>query len=133
MKKYLRLYLYNLASLWLVTHIIPGVKIGGGVKALASASFALSLADLIVKPLINLLLLPINLLTLGAFRWVANVAALYLVTMITPQLEISGFKFLGFSYDGLIITPFYISKFWALVLASFIISFTTSFLLWLRK
>jgi len=133
MKKYLRIYLFNLVALWLVANILRGVNFRGGHSTLALATLVLSLVDLIVKPLINLLLLPINLLTLGMFRWLANVIALYLVTVIIPEFEISGFNFPGLSYHGFIIPQMYLTTFWVFIIASFVISLTTSFLLWLSK
>jgi len=133
MKKYLRLYLYNFISLWLVANILSGVKFNGGLQTLAITALALTLVNLIIKPLINLLLLPLNLLTLGIFRWLANVAALHLVTIIIPEFNVSGFNFSGFSQGRFVILPTYLPRFWVLVIASFIISFIISFLNWLNK
>ncbi|MGB9706613.1 MAG: phage holin family protein [Microgenomates group bacterium] len=133
MKKYLRLYLFNIISLWLATNILAGVNLKEGWQTLVVVALVLTLINLVVKPLVNLLLLPLNLLTLGLFRWVSNVIALYLVTAIIPEFEISGFNFPGFSYQGFIIPQMYLTTFWVFVIASFIISLVTSFLLWLTK
>lgn len=130
-KKYLRLFLINLVSFWLVAQLIAGVSFSGGSQTLIWAALALMLINLGVKPLINLLLLPINLITLGAFRWLVNVLALYLVTLIVPQLKINAFLFPGFSYQGFIIPSIYLATFWVFVVASFLISLITSFFLWL--
>jgi len=132
-KKYLRLFLINLVSFWLVAKLIEGVGYSGGFQTLAWAALALMIVNLTVKPLINLLLLPINLITLGAFRWLVNVLALYLVTLVVPQLKISAFLFPGFNYQGFIIPPVYLAIFWVLVIASFLISLITGFFLWLAE
>ena len=133
MKKFLRLILFNLVSLWLVTNVISGFSYGKDLMVLLKSAFFLTLVNLLVKPLINLLLLPINLITLGTFRWLANVIALFLVTIIVPQLTISGFVFPGFTYQGFIIPSLHLSGFWVLFLASFIISLSCSFLLWISN
>jgi len=133
MKKYLRLFLFNLFSLWLVANITTGVSFGNGYSTLLLSALVLCLVHFLIKPLINILLLPINLLTLGMFRWLTNVIALYLVTIIVPKFEISSFNFPGFSYHGFVIPQIYLTQFWALVVISFIISLTESFLLWLSK
>ncbi|TSC54147.1 MAG: putative membrane protein [Microgenomates group bacterium LiPW_31] len=132
-KKYLRLFLINLVSFWLVAKLVGGVNYSGGFQTLAWAALALMIVNLTVRPLINLLLLPINLITLGAFRWLVNVLALYLVTLVVPQLKISAFLFPGFNYQGFIIPPVYLAIFWVLVIASFLISLITSFFLWLAE
>jgi len=133
MKKYLRLYLYNFISLWLAANVLAGINLGEKYKTLALTALALTLINILIKPLINLLLLPLNLLTLGFFRWITGVIALHLVSIIIPEFEVSGFNFSGFSYQGFIIPPIYLPRFWVLVIASFIISFVISFLIWLNK
>jgi putative membrane protein len=132
-KKYLRIFVYNLLALWVVTQVLEGVAVIGGLKPFIAAGLALTLVNLLVRPLIKLLFLPINLLTLGAFRWLVNVVTLYLVTILVPQLEIKPFTFPGFSYQGFIFPTLELSPFWALVVATFFLSLTTSFLYWIRK
>lgn len=133
MKSLLRSFVINTATLYLVTQILPGVSYIDGYQTLLFAALALTAVNLFVKPLINLLLLPINLLTLGTFRWLVNVAALYLVTLLVPQFQITGFVFPGFSYQGLIIPSIKLTVFWVFVLASFLISLIGSFFYWLVK
>lgn len=133
MKKNLRLFLFNFVSLWLASAILLGVSFSAGYQIIALSALVLSLVNLLIKPLINILLLPINLLTLGGFRWLSNVIALYLVTLFVPQFKIAGFLFPGFNYEGFVIPQMYLSLFWVFVLTSFIISLTTAFLLWLTN
>lgn len=133
MKKYLRLFLFNLVSLWLIASLLPGVSFSGGYQTLALAAVVLTLVNLLLKPLVNILLLPINLLTLGMFRWLINVITLYLVTIFVPQFKITSFFCPGFNYQGFIIPSMYLSTFWVFVLSSFMISLATTFLLWLSK
>lgn len=131
MKNYLRLYFINISSLWVVSYIFWGFKYVGGFQSLIIAALALTLVNLLVRPIINLLLLPINLLTLGMFRWLVNVVTLYLVTLLVPQLIIKPFLFPGFNYQGFNIPQIYLNYFWSLTLSSFLISLTSSFLSWL--
>lgn len=131
MKKYLRLFLVNFASLWLVASILAGVSYQGGYQTLAVTALVLTVINFVVKPLIKILLLPINLITLGAFRWLINVTSLYLVTIIVPQFKVNAFFFPGFEFQGFIIPSINLNIFWAFFLASFLISLTTTFLLWL--
>lgn len=132
-KKHLRSFVFNLAALWLASQILEGVSFQEGWQGLALAAVALTLVNLLVKPLIKLLLLPINLLTLGGFRWLVNVIALYLVTLLVPQFQISAFLFPGFSYQGFVVPAIHLGTFWVYVLVSFFLSLVTSFLIWLMK
>ena len=133
MKKYLRAYLFNLASLWLCANALEGVSYEGGSKTLATTALVLTLINLLVKPLVNLLLLPINLITLGTFRWVINVISLYLVTLTVPLFKVNAFLFQGFEFQGFVMPAINLSIFWAFVVASFLISLTTTLLHWLAK
>lgn len=133
MKRHLRVFLFNLLALSWVTKLLPGVSYSGGYQTIVFASLVFTLVNLFVKPLLNILLLPINLLTLGLFRWLVNVLTLYLVVMIVPQFKISGFFCQGLTYYGFIIPKMYLSIFSVYILASCLISLITTFLLWLSK
>jgi len=133
MKKILRSLVVNLAALTLVSQVMTGFKISGGYRGLFLTAAILVGINLAIKPLIKLLLLPINLITLGAFRWVVNVFSLYLTTLLVPYLEVFGFTFPGFSYQGFVVPTVYLAKIWVLIISSFLISLLTTFLFWLFK
>ena len=132
MKSLIRSFVFNIFALQLATVLIPGVSCKGGLRTLCLAAIVLAVFNFLVKPIINLLFLPINLLTLGMFRWVVNVIILYLLTVTVPQFKIYGFTFPGFSYQNLSLAPVFINSFWTTVLTSFFLSFTLSFLYWLK-
>ena len=133
MKKIIRSLVINLAAIVLISQIMAGFKISGGYEGILFTTAVLTGVNLAIKPLIKVLLLPINLLTLGAFRWVANVFSLYLVTLLIPYLEITGFTFPGFFYQGFIIPEMFLAKIWVLIISSFLISLFTTFLFWLFR
>lgn len=132
-KDLLRSLIIAAAALFLVSQIILGFKISGGYQGIIVTSVVLVGINFAVKPIIKVLLLPVNLLTLGAFRWLANVFSLYLVTLLIPYLEITSFHFSGFVYEGLIIPEMLVSKIWTLLISSFLISLLSTFLFWLFK
>src|SRR3989344_1075731 len=106
MKSILRLFLSSLAGLWACQSFISGFKITGGLENLFIASGALTLIYLIAKPILKILLLPINLLSLGFFGWIINVAILYLLTKLVPYVIVSGWHFPGFEYKGILIPQY---------------------------
>lgn len=132
-KKKLRLFLINFFALWLIARLLAGVQFIGGYQTIALTALVLTLAGFLIKPLVKILLLPINLLTLGAFRWLINVITLWLVTLIVPQFTITSFLFPGFVWQGFVIPSMDIGTFWVFVLASLIISLTTTLVLWIIK
>lgn len=133
MKKYLRAYLINLASLIIAANLVSAIRFAEGLQTALTAALVLTLVNMLVKPIINLLLLPINLLTLGAFRFLVNVISLYFVTLIVSQFSLTVFFFPGFVYKGFVFPSLSIGIFGVYVLTSFIISLCSTFFYWLVK
>jgi len=89
------------------------------------------LINLILVPLIKILFLPLNLLTLGIFAWLTNVIALYALTTIVSDFQLLPFSFSGANLSGIVIPPQELSPFLVAIVASFLIGMITHFLQWL--
>ena len=131
MKTVLRYFLINLVSLFATTKIIPGLAYSGVVKSLFLGAVAFMLINLILVPLIKILFLPLNLLTLGIFAWLTNVIALYALTTIVSDFQLLPFSFSGANLSGIVIPPQELSPFLVAIVASFLIGMITHFLQWL--
>lgn len=83
-------------ALILVAKIVPGMEISSFLAALFGVVI-IALVNIILRPLILLLTLPINLLTLGLFTFVINAALFALAAFFAPGFNIGGFfpAFLG--------------------------------------
>lgn len=131
MKSLLRGVILNTAVIFFAALILPGLSYSDDLQVLVLAAAALGLVNLVVRPLVKLVMLPINLVTLGLFSWLINVLMLYLVTKLIPGFEVSAFEFSGLTYQGLVIPAISLSLFWSYVVASFTIGLLTSILGWL--
>lgn len=131
MKALLRYYLINLVSLWLTTEIIKGLTYGGGFRILIIGALVFTIINFLLVPLIKVLLLPLNILTLGFFAWLTNVIALYALTTIVPYFKLVPFTFPGYVFNGLIIPSVELSTLWVAVLASLMIGLITQILHWI--
>jgi len=130
----LRSIAINLASIYLAAQILSGViTYVGGYQTLLMASLAIALVNLFVRPVINLLLLPIHLVTLGVFRWVANLVTLYLVTLMVPNLQIHSFTFPGLNLKFLILPAMHFTAFGAFIVVTFTLTLVFHFLYWLLQ
>jgi putative membrane protein len=130
----LRSIAINLASIYIAAMILGGViTFYGGFTTLVAAAIVISLANLLVKPLIHLLLLPIHLVTMGLFRWVANLITLYLVTLIIPTMKIHSFVSPRTDLVYLIIPSIHFSAFGAFILATLTLTAVFHFLYWLLQ
>lgn len=131
MKKVLRHFVVNTFILYIVSQLASGLQFENGVETIVLAGAGLTVASLLVKPIINLLLLPINLITFNLFKWVSSAIALYLVTLVVPGFKITGFVFAGLSSQWLDLPVINLSGFIAYVAFSFIFSMLASFIYWL--
>ncbi|HIQ88415.1 TPA: phage holin family protein [Candidatus Galligastranaerophilus faecipullorum] len=91
----LRWILFALAIMF-TAWLIPGIEVDGFKSALLVVVI-MALINIFIKPLLVLITLPINLLTLGLFIFVINALLLLLLGRIAPGFEVDGFlsAFLG--------------------------------------
>lgn len=133
MKTLLRYFLINTVSLWMVTRMLPGLTYSGGLKSLALGGLAFMLINFLLVPLLKILFLPLNLLTLGFFAWITNVLALYALTTIVSDFQLVPYTFSGYNFSGLILPSYDLSPFLVAIIASFLIGMITHFLQWLSR
>jgi putative membrane protein len=69
---------------------LDGIQVDGLWPALAAAA-TLGILNAVLRPLLILLTLPINLLTLGLFTFVINALLLQIVSAVIPGFMVRGF------------------------------------------
>lgn len=133
MKRILRHFVIDSVSIFLVSSIASGMVFQKGIETLLLTGLGLTIASLIAKPVINILLLPVNLITFGLFRWVAAVVVLYIVTLVVPGFKIVGFHFAGYSSVWFDLPAIVFGGYVAYIAFSFMHSLISSFIYWLIK
>lgn len=99
--------LISALGLLVVDLVVPGVSIATFPAALLAA-ISIGLVNGSIKPILSILTLPINILTLGAFSFVLNGVCFWLASLLVP----------GFAVHGLL----------AMILAPVVLSLATTFL-----
>jgi len=90
MKRMIISLLITAASLFLVANFLPGnIYLDSFVTALYAAA-ALAVVNAFIKPIVKLLTMPINFITLGLFSLVVNALMLLIVDYFVDGFEISG-------------------------------------------
>lgn len=133
MKRVLRHYAVDTFSLWATTKVAAGIFLEQGIETLMIAGLGFMAVSLLAKPIINLLLLPLNLVTFGVFRWLSSAIVLYLVTLIVPGFKITAFIYHGFESKWFDIPSLNLEGLLAYIAFAFVISALTSFIYWLIK
>jgi putative membrane protein len=88
----------NVLALWIASSLWDGVNIHGWAAYVIGA-VVLAIANLIVKPILAIVTLPLIIITLGFFYLLINIAMLALAEWIAPNFSIDGF----WSYVGTIV------------------------------
>jgi putative membrane protein len=74
----------------LTAYLLPGIHVDNYVNALVVAA-VLSIANVLVKPVLILFTLPLTLFTLGLFLLVINAVVILLVAYFVPGFQVDGF------------------------------------------
>ena len=78
------------AALMLITYYVPGIGVASLYTALIAA-FVLGLVNALIRPVILVLTLPVNILSLGFFTLVVNALMFWLVSTVVKGFTVTGF------------------------------------------
>jgi putative membrane protein len=78
------------AAILLSSMLIPGIHVDSLFTAIISAGL-LGLINIIIKPVLIVLTLPLNILTLGLFTFIINAFLLKMVAYFVTGFEVHGF------------------------------------------
>ncbi len=84
-------FVISAAALGVTAWVVPGIH-RGSLSGLLAAALILGILNAIIRPILILLTLPINLLTLGLFTFVINAFMLKGVSWIVKSFRIDGFR-----------------------------------------
>lgn len=85
----IRWILFALALLF-IAWIIPGISIDG-FKAALLASLVIGIINVLVRPILVIITIPITLLTLGLFIFILNALLFLFIGHIVPGFHVDGF------------------------------------------
>jgi len=89
MRVFLR-WIIMAAAVLIAAYFIPGVKVASFFSALWVALF-LGVVNVLIRPILILITLPINILTLGLFTFVINAALILLASYFIKGFQVAGF------------------------------------------
>ncbi|MDR1196211.1 MAG: phage holin family protein [Endomicrobium sp.] len=84
-------FILNIAALLVAVNVVPGINIPSWGVLIASV-IVLSLLNAVLKPVLVLLTLPINILTLGLFILFINAFMFYLASEIIKDFRVDSFS-----------------------------------------
>jgi len=77
-------------ALWIVSQVIPGIRVRDFGSALIAAA-VIAVVDAVLGPVFRFFAWPFVVVTLGLFSFVVNALLLKLASVFTPGFEVHGF------------------------------------------
>ncbi len=86
----------NAAALWVASYLLQGIEYAGSWPGLVGVALVFGLVNTFIKPVLVVLSLPVQILTLGLFTFVINALLLMLTGWLATSLGIA------FTVDGFV-------------------------------
>jgi len=133
MRHLIKPFLVEALGLYAANKVAAGLAFSG-LQSIIITIAALTLASRLVKPIVNVLILPLTLATLGLFKFVGSAITLYIVDLVLPHFSVSGFDFDGLATPFFEIPPLLFGEGALSYIAfSIVLSFATGFVHWAIK
>lgn len=130
MKTILKKYLTVIISVFILMQLINSVKIGGGLEGVLIASLLLGVLVFLVNPVLQIITLPLNILTLNFVSWIIYVLLIYVWTIIAG-VKIGPWAFKGFRFGSLTLSPFLFSAWQTLIVSGIVFTLIFKFIGWI--
>ncbi len=88
--------LANAAALWVASYLLSGIQYSGSWPGLLGVALVFGVVNALIKPVLTVLSLPVQVLTLGLFTFVINALLLMLTSWLASSLGIA------FMVDGFV-------------------------------
>jgi putative membrane protein len=83
-------WLINSLALLLIANYFPGIEVGSFYSALVIA-LVLGIVNAVIRPILIILTLPLNIVTLGLFTFVINGLLFWFVSTVVKGFEVADF------------------------------------------
>ncbi len=90
LKRFLQRWLINTVAVMVAAALVSGIDYEG-LGSLLVASLLLGIFNVVLRPLLLLLSLPVVIRTLGLFTWVINAVLLYFVGQLVKAFHVADF------------------------------------------
>ena len=78
-------------AVYLTVSLVPGVSVSGGWITLLLVSLVWSVIVAVIRPVLQILTLPLTIVTLGLFSFILNALLFWAMELIVPGFGVEGF------------------------------------------
>lgn len=90
-RRFLLKILFNGLALYIVAILAPGISFRGDWESYLVAGFVFAVLNSLIKPILKSISFPLIALSFGLFSIIINMAMLWILAQIIPNLSITGF------------------------------------------
>lgn len=130
MRGIIREWFLYLLSLYVLDYVFSFIFIANR-SVLIAAGTSLFLLNTIGRPILKILWLPINIVTLGLFSWVINIVVILIVIYLVPGFRITALDTQAIQIGRLFVPAINLRLQWTYIAFTFILAWTISLLRWL--
>ena len=132
MRAILKKSLINASVFFIISQLIDGLVVEGGLQTYIIGGLILTIISFL-KPLMQLIALPLNAITLGTFSFLINAGIFYILTIIVPQIIIRPFILHSVSLLKFSTPQFSFNLFLSFVFIAFIFSIIVAIIEFITK
>ena len=78
-------------AVYLTVNLVPGITVTGGWMTMLIVAIVWSVITMVIRPVLQLLSLPITIITLGLFSFILNALLFWAMELVVPGFEVAGF------------------------------------------
>ncbi len=128
MKKFIRKFVFSLTAIYLTNLWNKGFIIENNLSIYLKTALLIVLIFYLIAPLAKIIILPLNILTMGLLSSLVNLFLFYFILINFSLVKIVSWKFNGLSFGFINISPIDIGFLTNIFLVSFSISFIINLL-----
>lgn len=122
MKHIFRSILVYSVAIAVTSLFLPSISYSNQFITLIVTAIVMGITNTFIRPILNLILLPVNIITLGLLGLLMNAIILFIVTLLVPEFNIIPFTLQLGSNN------YFIPLFWSYVISASILSFVIGFI-----
>lgn len=103
MRHYLKQLIISVVAFYVAYTLVPTISLGIDPQNLLIAIGGILLISLIIHPIFSIILLPINIMTLGFVSLVLNIALIFALIRFLPDFSVAPYDFPGANIQGFVI------------------------------
>ena len=103
MRHYLKQLIIAVVAFYVAYTLVPTITLGTDPQNMLTVIGAILLISLVIRPIFSIILLPINIMTLGFVSLALNVALIFALIRFLPGFNVAPYDFPGSSIQGFII------------------------------